>query len=188
MVTEIWVSGFPWRPGPCGGGAPRRPVQPALPRVLRADAHARGGVHLHGLRHPDHLRLPAWLPPPLEHRAVPHRQGEGGAEGEEGVIFLSIFSWGRICIDRCKSSRRQESRKRRPDWTRVLFSRHIASHIRTHVFKYCEALLQAQRRTCLHIVLFMSHFFLPETCPWPPRFFSSFFTRYVTFDSGSHCF
>lgn len=86
-------SGFPCRPGPCCN-TPWQPVQAALHRVVRGDAHAGGGAHLHGLRHSDHLRLPPRLSPSLEDREVPHRQGEGGTEGEReatdaqhGAIF-----------------------------------------------------------------------------------------------------
>lgn len=68
-------------PGPCCN-TPWQPVQAALHRVVRGDAHAGGSPHLHGLWHPNHFRLPARLSPPLEDREVPHRQGEGGAEGK----------------------------------------------------------------------------------------------------------
>lgn len=59
-----------------------QPVQAALRWVFWGDAHAGGSSHLHGLWHPDHLRLLPRLPPPLEDRKVLHRQGEGGTKGE----------------------------------------------------------------------------------------------------------
>lgn len=59
-----------------------QPVHSALRWVVRRDAHAGGGAHLHGLRRPHHLRVPARLPPSLEDRKVLRGQGEGGAKGE----------------------------------------------------------------------------------------------------------
>lgn len=69
-------------PGPCSG-APWCPVRPALRRVLWGDADAGGCAYLHGIRHPDRLRLPAGLSAPLEAREVPHRPRERGAAGEK---------------------------------------------------------------------------------------------------------
>lgn len=65
-----------------GSMASRRAVQPTLRRVFRGDAHAGGRPHIHGLRHPHHLRLHPRLPASLEDRKVPHRQRERGSEGK----------------------------------------------------------------------------------------------------------